>query len=319
MQPPEFGGPDEADLELPNNENLQQNQPVDSKENLISDSEKQHHFDEQFSKKETIQTSAGLTEVVDVKPIHDKDSVPVLLAPGWSETYQTNKQGLRTVHDQDRRGLTLSHPRTGANIKGEEPDYPMAEIRKMQATIGVLSTKGIDKADVIAHSEGAINTIIAASLYPERFRNLVLVNPAGLIGEDRLDKLSGRFMSFLAKESAQIVKSPHERGPLLNLAVQSAKYIAANPKRTIEEAAAITDTEILELIDNLHKDGIGISVVAGVDDPLFPINKITEVLSSNREAIDGFYSVKGGHNKIISDQRYMEAALNALDGLKNKG
>ena len=45
---------------------------------------------------------------------------------------------------------------------------------------------------------------------------------------------------------------------------------------------------------------------------------MTETLRDSKDAIDGFYSVKKGHNKIITDERYTRAAINALDDLRDK-
>ncbi len=74
--------------------------------------------------------------------------------------------------------------------------YPKEEVRKALNILGVLEEKDVEKTDVIAHSEGAVNTLIAASLYPEKFRNIVLFGPAGLIGEDTFTRL---FQGFLGQ------------------------------------------------------------------------------------------------------------------------
>jgi len=275
-------------------------------------------FEQQFARKEVIQTTAGPTEIVDIKPKIQKDNVPILLAPGWGDTPQAYKQSLKIIHDDTRRVLSVSHPRRGENITGEDPDYPMAEIRKMQALIGVISQKRLEKVDVIAHSEGAINAIIAATLHPEKFRNIVLVNPGGLIGEDKLRKLVVRMLDSSIHDITQAMRNSSERGPLTNAAKEIARYFATNPKRAIEEVNAMAKSDILEMVKNLHDGGIGISVVAGVRDPIFPINRMVEALRNSEDAIDGFYSVKGGHNKLLADPEYTKDALNALDGLRYK-
>lgn len=276
------------------------------------------HFEKQFARKEVIQTRNGHTEIVDIEPVFQKHTVPILLAPGWGDTVQVYKESLKIIHDGKRRVLSVSHSRWRKNV-AEETGFPVAEIRKAQSLIGVIDQKNLGKVDVIAHSEGAINTIIAATLYPDKFRNIVLVSPGGLIGEDKLHKLVGRMM-FVSSvhDTMQTMRSSHEKGPLTNAAKEIAKYFAKNPKRAIEELNAIAKSDILEMVKNLHESGIGISVVAGVDDPIFPISRMTKILRDSKGSIDGFYSVKGGHNKIITDERYTRAALNALDDLRYK-
>jgi len=276
------------------------------------------HFEQQFAKKEVIQTTAGPTEIVDIKPLFPKDTVPILLAPGWGDTPQSYKESLKVIHDGNRRVLSVSHPRRGENITGEYPDYPMAEIRKMQSLIGVISQKNLGKVDVIAHSEGAINAIIAATLHPDKFRNIVLVSPGGLIGEDKLRKLVTRMHVSSIHDITQAMRSFHEIGPLTNAGVAMAKYFLNNPNRAREELKAIAKSDILEMIKNLHDGGIGIAIIQGEDDPIFPISRIGEVLRDSKDSIDGFYSFKGGHNKIITEARYTKSALNALDDLRHK-
>lgn len=276
------------------------------------------HFEQEFAKKEVIQTTGGRTEIVDIKPVFQKDTVPIILAPGWGETLQTHKKTLQIIHDGSRRVLSLKHPRIAKNVTGEEPSYPMAEIRKMQALIGVISQKKLEKVDVIAHSEGAIYAIIAATLHPDKFRNIVLVSPGGLIGEDKFHKLVGRMLVSAFHDITQAMENSHEKGLLTNAAIEMARYFAKNPTRAVEELYAIAQSDILEMVKNLHESGIGISVFAEVDDPIFPISRITEILRDSKGAIDGFYSVKEGHNKLITDARYTTAALNALDDLRLK-
>mgnify|MGYP001616161816 CR=1 FL=1 len=275
------------------------------------------HFKQQFARKEVIQTSAGPTKIVDIRPVFQKDTVPILFAPGWGGTPQAYKECLKIIHDGNRRVLSVSHPRRGKSV-AEETDFPMAETRKVQSLISIIDQKNLGKVDVIAHSEGAIYTIIAAALYPEKFRNIVLVNPGGLIGQDKFDKLVGRMLVSAVHDITQAMKNSREKGPLTNAAKEIVKYFAKNPKRAIEELSAIAKSDILEMIKNLHDGGIGIAIVQGEDDPIFPISRIGEVLKDSKDSIDGFYPFKGGHNKIITDARCTSLALNALDDLRHR-
>lgn len=275
------------------------------------------HFEQQFSKKEVVQTTGGHTEVIDIEPLNSADGVPVLFAPGWGATLQTNKESLKIIHDANRRIVSVSHPRREESV-AKDSDFPVAETRRVQSILAVMGQKRLEKVDVIAHSQGAIDTIIAATLYPDKFRNIVLVSPGGLIGEDKLHKLVGKMLVSSVHDITQAMRNSHEIGPLTNAAKELAKYFAKNPKRAIEELNAIAKSDILEMVKNLHQYGIGISVITGVDDPSFPINRMIAILRNSENTIDGFYSVKGGHNKIVTDERYTRAALNALDSLKYK-
>jgi hypothetical protein len=146
----------------------------------------------------------------------------------------------------------------------------------------------------------------------------VLVSPGGLIGEDKLHKLVVRMLVSGFRDTTQAMRSSNEKGPIFNAGIAMAKYLVNNPNRAREELKAIAKSDILEMVKNLHDGGIGISVVAGVDDPIFPMSRMTEVLRRSEGVIDGFYSVKGGHNKLVTDSRYTRAAINALDNLRDK-
>ena len=274
-------------------------------------------FEQQFAKKEVIHTTSGRTEFVDIEPLSPKDSVPVLLAPGWGDTPQSYKESLKVIHGGNRRVLSVSHPRRGESAV-QDSDFPMAEIRKVKSLIGIIDQKNLGKVDVIAHSEGAINAIIAATLHPDKFRNIVLVSPGGLIGEDKLRKLVTRMHVSSIHDITQAMRSFHEIGPLTNAGVAMAKYFLNNPNRAREELKAIAKSDILEMVKNLHDGGIGIAIIQGEDDPIFPISRIGEVLRDSKDSIDGFYSFKGGHNKIITEARYTKSALNALDDIRHK-
>ena len=275
------------------------------------------HFEQQFANKEVLQTAAGPTEIVDIGPVSLKDPVPILFAPGWGDTHQSYEKSLEIIHDGSRRVLSVSHPRRGKSAV-QDSDFPVAEARKVQSLIEIIDQKHLEKVDVIAHSEGAIYAIIAATLHPDKFRNIVLVNPGGLIGEDKFHTLVGRMLVSAFRDTTQAMRSSHEKGPFMNAVNEMARYIAENPKRAIEELNAIAKSDILEMVKNLHDGGIGIAIIQGEDDPIFPISRIGEVLRDSKDSIDGFYSFKGGHNKIITEPRYTKSALSALDDLRHK-
>ncbi|MDO8516097.1 MAG: hypothetical protein Q7S28_02500, partial [bacterium] len=144
-------------------------------------------FEEQFANKEEFEFLGGKVEFVDIKPEHPKNEVPVLFAPGWGSTPEAMKDAIRVMVERGRRVLCLSHATSGGDMGEMDPEirekYPEAELRKALALNQLLTEKGIEKADVIAHSEGGINTAIAASVDSENFRNIIFMNVGGLIGK----------------------------------------------------------------------------------------------------------------------------------------
>jgi len=275
-------------------------------------------FEQQFwQKKERFAFPHGQVSVVDVRPETLTDQIPILIAPGWSEDCQTYIKTLRTAFNLGRRALSLEYSRLdGDAIKSEE--YPEVELRKALLILDALKKKGIDKADVIAHSEGAINVLIAAMLKPEQFRNMVLDKPAGLIGKDTKSALTDRFIGMLFEDA--IISPPLFTDPtsLIRVCERIAWYAAVNPASVTEEMDAIATFEITDLMKALHDRGIMFSVISGVDDPLFPVSKqIKHMQENGAPPIGGYYPVVGGHNELsIHPREHAALAINALDSLQ---
>ncbi len=264
----------------------------------------------------------GSVRVVDYRPEILSDTVPVVIVPGWSENEQTYRKTADVIYGSGRRILSI-----GQSISNKEPthgekftpgNYPKVELKKAQVLLKVLEECGVEKADVIAHSEGAINALIAAMLKSDQFRNIVLDKPAGLIGKDTGVALMGRFMRLLVQEAMIRPKPFTDPSSSIRAGVRIARYVAENPTRIIKEVDAMTRFEITDLIRTLHDRGIMFSVISGVDDPLFPVNKqIKHMRESGAPPIEGYYSVVGGHNELsIHPEKHAALAADALNGLQ---
>ncbi len=269
------------------------------------------YFEQQFAKKGRIESLGGVVEVTDIDPPEKRTDVPVVFAPGWGATPKSAKEVLRVLANGGRRTLSLDHPRTGGEVE-KRGDHPVDELRKASSLAAILDKKDISKVDVVAHSEGAINTIIAASLNPSRFRKIVLVAPGGMIGKDKFPKLAGRFSYSAIKEAGRIIIEKKARKPLATVGIEVGKYIAKNPMRALREAVAISASEIHKMLKDLRDQGIGIYVIHGVDDAVFKMDKVQNVAKADQ--LDGFYSVFGQHNEMYVDPvRYIGLANKALD------
>lgn len=258
------------------------------------------------------------SEVIDLQPPEASSPVPILLIQGWGETPVTHEQTLNTIVNNKRRALTIKFPRRGKMEKAE--DYPAVELNKAQSVLAAIDEKGIEKVDVIAHSEGALAAIIAADLEPEKFKNIVFFDPAGLIGKDSTVKLATRFVYMLLKDGARFAKGEGSRKEKIKAALEAVKYFASNPKRSFQEASAMANSDIYDMLGNLRELGIKISVIHGVDDTVFPIKRILST-AQQKGGMDtiGFYSTKGDHREIsIHPEKYTALAVNALNDLEKK-
>jgi len=265
-------------------------------------------------------------ELVDINPENKKTEVPVLVAPGWGNTPKALQEVFKTISEKERRVLSLGHPREISIEAPDKKEYPLEELQKAQNLLSVIDKQEIEKTDAIGYSEGGLNVLIAASLAPEKFRNIVLIAPAGMIGRDSFLNLAGRFAKEVARENSQAIFDSQKRRRLTAMSTELLKYVGRSVGLATKEVAAISKADIYQLLEELKKEGIGISIICGVDDEVFPMDKIQKQMAENIAAgkpasafLDGFYSVAGHHGEIIlNPEKYAGAAEAAISALENK-
>jgi pimeloyl-ACP methyl ester carboxylesterase len=249
--------------------------------------------------------------VLEITPADQTDPVPLVVAPGWGQTERSLIVPLRVFARRGRRVLTLTRPGRGAAIRGET-DLPTEPVRKMQALIGGLSRLGIDRVDLVAHSEGALTAMLAAALYPRRVRGLVLLDPAGLIADDRYHHLAGRFLMMQAQCVAEGVRHPALLPGLVQATVGLLSFVATHPTRALGQLRALATWDAVDALRVAVDAGVGVIVIEGVDNQIFPLVRRGALVRDGRPLLDGYYSVRGGHATFLGDPRHAEAVVDAL-------
>lgn len=280
-------------------------------------------FEGQFAHKEKFLINGATVESVDINSENPKTEVPILVAPGFAATMDSFKPGMKVLMESERRVISLDHPRRGGIIPNsfneEVEKYPNEELRKAHTILGLLEQKNIEKVDVVAHSEAAINVCIAAMLHPEKFRNIVLYSPAGLIGNDTLFRLIKGVMTHPKRPESMstIPVTEAETEYLASTAKIGPDYQMANPLRAAKEVLAISQTQIEDMLRYLREKGIHVVVIAAVDDTMFPMDKYQKNVGTS--FVDGFLSVRGGYMQIqVHPELYMGAAESMLSALEEK-
>lgn len=295
---------------------------MESLENSNGSVERFPSFEEQFEIRGYFDLFGGTVEYVDISPEELKYDVPVIIAPGWGETIETFKNTMKVWVSKGRRVITLNHSRDGGDIPEQESEHPKAELRKAFGLLRLLEEKGIEKADFMAHSEGGINTAIAGTMETEKFRNIVFVNAGGLIGKDSFIQLANRFNFNLIQEAYWAMKNPDRRPGAWTTTKELISYIAENPIRALKESVEISKAETEDMLKNLHNHGVGIVVMNGVDDTVFPMDRMQKILKPNKDSeifIDGFLSLKGNHNEIaVNPEKYVSAINEMFEKLEEK-
>lgn len=85
-------------------------------------------------------------------------------------------------------------------------DIPETIQMKTAEVLKALEYAGIDRADFIGHSQGAILGSLVATLRPGMAEDLVLNNPAGMHGEDTRGAMVGRTVAGLAEQQGASIK-----------------------------------------------------------------------------------------------------------------
>ncbi|MFH0890796.1 MAG: alpha/beta fold hydrolase [Candidatus Liptonbacteria bacterium] len=313
-----------------------------------------------YSVREQIEGAAAVeidgerVKVVDISPEKLKTETPLLVAPGWAATpkfLQDNIEGfvrgdgaggrrtlcLDTPHGVDLRGAqggssisrTAARRKVGQVSRQEtaedyltEETISEAELRKVAAAVKVMEEKGISQVDVVAHSEAGINMLLAAALYPEKFRNIVLVNPAGLMKKDNTAALATRFSYDNVRRTLAEVASGFPGGKRFAQRTNTAgleiiKSVAKNPLRSLKEVVAIANTHTGELIDELKTKGVRVSIIHTTKDRAFPIQRVKEMASARE--IDEFYTIEGGHGELmLNAEKVTDLADRALISMEKK-
>lgn len=157
-------------------------------------------------------------------------------------------------------------------------------------------------------------------MQPDKFRNLVLVNPGGMIGPDTAKRLLLDFTADYFEQWRRVLSTTDsKRASALERAISAAfKSFKDSPKKSVEEVDSMASTQIHVLVRGLKAKGLGVAIIHSVDDKTFPFNRLQQI--TKEDMIDAFYSVPGTHNEFYLDpHKYTLLVDQALDALEQKG
>ncbi|OGN10023.1 MAG: hypothetical protein A3J46_04105 [Candidatus Yanofskybacteria bacterium RIFCSPHIGHO2_02_FULL_41_11] len=262
---------------------------------------------------------------------------------GWGTTPDSYKDNIVGLAEKGRRVLAVDNVYGVEGTSAEGVDAQKAKelgleglmLDKVVAYLKMLDMKkGLDKVDVVAHSEGAIHAIYAAMLRPDRFRSMVLVDPAGMVGEDNKKRLlAGAAIDIMHLQGLNLFKR-EGLGGMVRKSGKAAKELGKSYRAGLDKSSMfnrvagkgwesigiISKTKIHELLEAVRAQGIKVSIVHGVDDKFFNMEDIQEM--TEKGMVDGFYSTKGTHNEVYLNPRpytnLIDHGLDALEKLHQK-
>jgi len=268
---------------------------------------------------EVFEVNGEKVKVIDVIPEKVKDPIPAILLPGWGTSPELYKRNINELARYQRRVLSIE---TASGIEdsalkvlpGAE-GVPEVEMRRISALISVMEKKKLDLVDIVGHSYGGMYAAFGAMLRPEKFRNIVLVNPAGIVGPDSSLQLLQRASIEALQEAMRGMKEKSLRDSLIHIASHSASTISTSPFHACREVIAIANTEIHNTLAFLKEKGVHISIIHTIDDATFPMERVQKIVDAGH--IDGFYSAKGGHNEfILNPEKYTKLVDEALSSME---
>jgi len=292
----------------------------------------------------------GNIDSVDIQAEHitSAKKVPVLFVPGMFAGPKAYENPILKLEQTGRRVLSLEQPRHSDNLKDsynayiemvreghtdnassdiigqriatiesrwkrlvEEYTYPRETLRRALTLLGYLELKGVDHADIVGHSEGGIDAVVAAFLNPDKIRNLVLVETGGMIGEDTIRSIAGRSRKVDTRPRAlpvydetapdrdqisaerehdpakgeqlrtEIAAFAENRASISRLEeLRMVNYLASNPRRAYGEVDALARSPITRLLHILREEGHKVAMIhaAGeideTGDEMFPLRRI---------------------------------------------
>lgn len=248
-------------------------------------------------------------EVININPEKPKDEVPVFFSPGWG-VRTTSESIMKTIAEQDRKVISTFFSREEKIINDEE-NIPVAELQKALAIIEIINNSRTEKVDAIGHSEGGLNLMLAASLYPEKFRNIVLMAPAGMMKNDTKLSLVKRFLLDEGIEERNQITSNFKS--FISYLKDVSYHALKNADLTNKEIEAMTQMDIFEMMKELKGKGVKVGLVCGVNDKVFPIEEVLK--NMGKEDVDHFISTTGNHGSTTFDKRHVELAENLLSNM----
>jgi pimeloyl-ACP methyl ester carboxylesterase len=290
-------------------------------------------FESQVDNLKSVDSHGGQAHFEYFRPeVLREGSVPVLIAGGWSEGTQSLRDTAEEAYKEGREVILVDHARSGG-LKAGETDYNPEVAHKSRTLLNIINELRLEKVDVIAHSEGSLNAVLAATQQPEKFRNIILVAPAGLIGEDSIPRLIGRFVPKIARGMTKDMKEIKQRDPesAKRFAKSGPTYMRSNIRKGLREVGAIAHTQIDGQLDDLRSAGIHIGVLQSHRDSGFPDKRIYKhIVLQEADGAAGYQdlqtsvhsyasvaSIDAGHDDlIIHPERSTRAALDMLAELE---
>lgn len=205
----------------------------------------------------------------DIQPETPRDnSLPIVIFTGFASRPTAYQDFMTALAVHNRRSICVDAP---FGIKTAAVDnYPRSTLKRVAAVTAVLDHLQLPAVDAIGYSQGAMDLAVAASINPDRFKQLILINPAGLVENDTLPAFLARFTNSgrQAVNQSLIVDNHASR-----------KIVRTNPLAALKQAQALTYFKTAELLQELARNGKPITIIHTHQDLGFPAERVRKTFS----------------------------------------
>lgn len=278
--------------------------------------DKSDHFEKQWNRPKIMSFPDGEIWIYRLQSVSPSATIPLLYIPGWNTPADICKRDVAALAEKREVIVVDSLHGIKRAIKNTEAEkFPTALLDKVAAVLETLDALKVEKVDGLGSSEGGAVLTIAAKLYPERFRNLVLEMPAGLIGQDTLTGLIRRFSLDVLKSrlealhQKELAKKQREMNQARRTA--SARF---NLKKAWQEAEALANIQLQNILADLKKTGHGVTIIVRAQDCVFPVEKMRQTLCP--EMFNCFLETDGRHTSIRTDEEVRAHAASVCQTLE---
>ncbi len=292
-------------------------------EQLAQTKREQELFDEKWEETGKIKIGEQELKTYHVSPENPESETPTLVVPGWSATPEVVKENMRAIVAEGIEAVAVEAPH-GSEHSIEAPEHvgevADAELRRIASFMSMLDASKIEKTDAIGHSEGGLDVLLAAAMYPERFNTVVLVNPAGMIENFNLGKLMAGFAldgirsNYFAKKQGTVAEKKRQDA-------LSIPNMFSEPLHSLKEINSMAKSKAYELLRFVTEAGVDIIIVHGPEDTVFPFKDMAATIENQKEneseditkLLKGVYSVAGDHNSFVRNAAtYTRLATGAI-------
>jgi hypothetical protein len=316
-----------------------------------------YSFNSQFKKRQIMEVGNQPVDYLLLCPPRNKvtSDVPLVIAPGFTENPNLLKKLLKEEYDDGRYIFTLSYPRQRLNVTCNE--RPQAQDQKIEATLALINEarrfnpanpyekrdpRG--KVDIVGRSDGGVNAALSAAICPDWIYTLTLIDTKLTAPENPLS-LTGRFIEHAALEGKEVFRHPFRQKYLIHGIEQAFNYVARHPNQSVQEIAALANSDIRTELSHLREKEIRVYGIHGSGDIIFPMNDLQKgvaetggkqkdpeilakiglvtrdlLIAEPKTLFDGFYSATPniGHASVYNNDKYVNLISNVIKAARAK-